>query len=416
MRPIVVCLIRPADLSGRLGGGLRRFVEVASRIHTEQVKYVIIESEPFLKSFPYFTRIRDVAANHTILGVHMPWHACMNRRVLGWILFWLNIAVVAFIEVKVVRATQASLVLAPGETVPEVLASWASSRVTRRRGAVVVQSDPFLSLGHHKASDLKSYYAAYRDLYNPVVAFLEALTARLFVRAMNEMWLLVLGRSLLKLLATRGIAGVTTRQIINGVDLKKVAGTRPSQAVYDVIFAGRIDPSKGAMEFLHAWTESRENRDKYRVALVGPVQERLRVQLKDFAVSHKDCMDYLGAMSDVSVIGLLKSSRVLILPSLFEGFPLVVAEALASGIPVVCYDSPWIREFFPTPAVCVVPRGDLEALVKEVKELLEDEKERLRLSREGMTFVSKYNWADIAAGEAQIYRDFAAESHEPEGR
>jgi glycosyltransferase involved in cell wall biosynthesis len=410
MQPILVCFIRPTDLSGRLSGGLRRFVEVASRIDVEAVKYVIIESEPFLKSFPYFTGIREVTTKHTILGFHMPWQACMNRRVLAPILFWLNIAIVAFVEAKVAKATQASLVLAPGETLPEALATWVCSKITGRRGVVVVQSDPFLSLGQRQLNNLKACYAAYRTMYHPLAAFIEAFTARLFVRAMNEMRLLVLGRNLLKVLATRGIVGVATRQITDGVDLEKVRAAKPLRVLYDVIFAGRIDPSKGIMEFLHAWTESLENCGKFRVALVGPVQERLRAELQSFTASYHKCIDYLGTMTDIGVISLLKSSRVLVLPSFFESFSLIIAEALASGIPVVCFDSPSIREFFTTSAVCLVPSRNMEGLVKKVRELLEDEEERLRLAGEGIAFASRYNWADIAALEARIYRDFASEA------
>jgi glycosyltransferase involved in cell wall biosynthesis len=407
MQRIVVCSIRPADLSGRLGGGLRRFVEVASRIDAQGVKYVIIESEPFLKSFPYFAGVKDLTTKHTIIGFHMPWQACMNRRVLLPILSCLNVAIVAFIGAKVVRATRAQLVLAPAQSFPEVLATWVCSRITGRRGAVVVHSDPFLPLGQRKMNDLKLNYVTYRTMYYPLAALLQALAARLFVRAMNEMGLLVLGNNLLKVLATRGITGAETRQIKNGVDMEKVRASRPSRALYDVIFVGRIEPLKGIMEFLHAWTSSRENCDKFKVALVGPVQERSRAELQGFAACYHRCVDYLGAMTDVGVIGLLKSSRVLILPSFFESFSLVTAEALASGIPVVCYDSLWMREFFPTSAVCVVPPRNADALVKRVKQLLENEEERLRLASEGMAFASRFNWADVAALEARIYRDFA---------
>lgn len=67
-----------------------------------------------------------------------------------------------------------------------------------------------------------------------------------------------------------------------------------------------------------------------------------------------------GRCSDVKLYSLLKSSKVFIFPSFFEGWGIVVAEALACGLPVVAYDIPAIRENFGScKNVFLMPIGDI---------------------------------------------------------
>ena len=328
----------------------------------------------------------------------------MNRRVIGPVLFWLKLIVVSLLEARIVKSSQAQLVLAPGETLPEVLTVWLSSRITGRQGAVIAQSDPFLILGRYRVRDLRSFYAAYRTLYPPPIAFVEALTAQAQIRAMNKMALLIVGRSLSNVLASRGIRGTRAQIVENGVDQEKIRQSAASNVISDAVLIGRIDPSKGVMEFLRAWTSSGDAH-AHKLTLIGPVQDRLRAELTEFMASHGDSVRHLGVVTDKQRVSFLKASRVSVLPSYFEAFPLAVAEALACGVPVVCYDSPWMREFFPTPAAILVPKGDIKALVTKVQELLQNEEARLQLAKTGLEFASRYNWDKVAAEEARIYRD-----------
>ena len=56
-------------------------------------------------------------------------------------------------------------------------------------------------------------------------------------------------------------------------------------------------------------------------------------------------VNYLGAISQDKLAVFLRTCDVFILPSFFEGLPLVVIEALASGVKVICTDLPGLDEF-----------------------------------------------------------------------
>ncbi len=405
LRPIIACLIRPSDLTGRLGGGLKRFVEIAARIHANGVRYVIIESEPFIRSFSYFGRVQELEENNEILGLHFPCHSILNRRVIGPVLFWIRLIAVAFLAAQTVKSRQANLVLAPGETLPEVLAAWISTKLTGRRGVVTVQNDPFLIIPVQGMKKFNVLYANYRSLYHPVAAFLEALIARIHTRALNDMSLVVVGRNLVSKLRIRGIRGIVTIPVENGVDFETIRTISPSTSQSDAIFVGRVDMVRGVMDLPRAWISSfGQQRSVLKLVFLGPIQGRIRAELSDLAASSNGSFSVLGPVSDTCKYSRMKSSRVLVLPSSYESFSLVTAEALACGIPVVCYNTPAVSEFFSTPAVSAVPVGAINALINKVKEILNDEDERLRLATVGMTFVSRYDWDKVAAAEAEIYR------------
>jgi glycosyltransferase involved in cell wall biosynthesis len=405
---ILVCLIRSTDLSGRLGGGLRRFVEIGARIHTSGVRFIILESEPFLKGFSYFGATRALLANHDVVSFHFAGKLNASRRMVGPIVFWLRPIATALLAARTIRSARPCLILAPGETMAEVLATRIASLLTSTPGAVIVQSDPFLFLPPFDASRFGSVYSAYRTKYHPLVSFTETLTGRIHARALNRMPLIVVGSSLAQRLRSRGITGAVEVIVENGIDLRAIAGTSASPTHSDAIYVGRVDPSKDVVGLIRTWVKlSSQHSSKFTLLVAGPIQESLRAELETQDSSSGHIVTFLGPMTDEQVIGHMKSSRVFVLPSGFESFSLVTAESLACGVPVVCYDSPGISEFFSTPAVIKVPNGDMTSLIRKTLNLLEKEEERVRLGRIGAAFVSRYNWNNVAENEARIYRELA---------
>jgi len=77
---------------------------------------------------------------------------------------------------------------------------------------------------------------------------------------------------------------------------------------------------------------------RLRIAGNGPCVDGLRKAAKSLKLS--DRVDILGQISEEEKIALLSNSQVLILTSRREGFPRVIAEAMASGLPVVTADYP----------------------------------------------------------------------------
>jgi glycosyltransferase involved in cell wall biosynthesis len=111
--------------------------------------------------------------------------------------------------------------------------------------------------------------------------------------------------------------------------------SRPRDERQDIVYLGRITEHKN-LPFLVAAFERLKDRGYphgLRIAGSGPNLDELRRVIA--ASPYACCITLLGHVSDEEKIRLLSSSEVLALPSRREGFPRVVAEAMASGLPTV---------------------------------------------------------------------------------
>jgi glycosyltransferase involved in cell wall biosynthesis len=88
----------------------------------------------------------------------------------------------------------------------------------------------------------------------------------------------------------------------------------------------------------------------------------------------------------------LRDASIVVLPSLTEGLPLVMAEAMAWGLPVVATDcSAGVRLLSEDGGVArIVPRGNAGALAGAVAGLMENSHERARLGAAARVSVAKY--------------------------
>ena len=96
-----------------------------------------------------------------------------------------------------------------------------------------------------------------------------------------------------------------------------------------------------------------------------------------------------GFMENRSEIAkTLKSSYLIALPSLWEGLPLVLFEALASGRPVIVSDIPAYRSVIKDEALfCKVKNSD--DLAKKIELLLKSKETALRYGKKGMILAEK---------------------------
>jgi glycosyltransferase involved in cell wall biosynthesis len=96
------------------------------------------------------------------------------------------------------------------------------------------------------------------------------------------------------------------------------------------LFVGRLSPEKGIATLLSAW-ERFQLAMPLRIVGDGPLAREVAV-----AASRLTNVEWLGRQSKERVLALYKKAAFLILPSIwYEGFPMVIAESFAAGLPVV---------------------------------------------------------------------------------
>lgn len=136
--------------------------------------------------------------------------------------------------------------------------------------------------------------------------------------------------------------GLREVQVIpSGVDLHAIQEAAPSATGTDVIFVGRMTKEKNVSILIEALRLIKDQGTGLSCLLVGDGPEKPRLQSLIAGIGPESNICFRDNMeSSIEVFSLMKSSGVLVLPSVREGLGLVVIEANACGIPVVTVRHP----------------------------------------------------------------------------
>jgi glycosyltransferase involved in cell wall biosynthesis len=177
---------------------------------------------------------------------------------------------------------------------------------------------------------------------------------------------------------------------------------RPAERPFTMLFVGGLSPVKGLHYAFQAWGRSpASNTGIFLIAGDGSSEyiEMLAEQRKHPSVK------ILGQRRDVPE--LMRQSDVLVLPSLSEGFPLVVAEAIGSGcVPLV---SDRITDACKHMQNALVhPVGDISTLSEHIT-LLDKNRDLLVKLRTGcLKMAPEVTWTAAGARLLDVYRDVIA--------
>lgn len=135
-----------------------------------------------------------------------------------------------------------------------------------------------------------------------------------------------------------------------------------------VFAAGRLAPQKGFGVLLEAAARWRDLEPAPLLVIAGdgPLAGELRTKAATLGVR----AEFPGRRDDIPA--LLASAAVFVLPSLWEGQPLVLQEALRAGVPVVATHTGGIPDMTGDDAALLVPPGDAARLADAIRSVLRD--------------------------------------------
>ncbi|MFD8786220.1 glycosyltransferase family 4 protein [Kitasatospora sp. NPDC059599] len=166
-------------------------------------------------------------------------------------------------------------------------------------------------------------------------------------------------------------------------------------------------PLKGLVFLVEALAKVRTERDAHLVVVGkpqkddGPVAEAVR----RFGLAEH--IEFRSGLTDGELVDLYRSAEVACVPSLYEGFSLPAAEAMATGTPLVATTGGAIPEVAgPDGETCLaVPPGEADALAAALGRLLDDPELRAGLGAAGRERVlARFTWERAAELTAEAYR------------
>ena len=194
-----------------------------------------------------------------------------------------------------------------------------------------------------------------------------------------------------------GTVGLPASKLItiqNGVEIHRYETAIPHDRKKwdlensDVIIGcvARLSPEKGHTVLLRAFRKVISRHPQARLVLIGDGDERERLQHLAAELNIGHFVRFLGLRADVPEV--LAACNLFTLPSIQEGFPMVILEALAAGKAVIASEVGAIPDAIQHGATgMLVPPGDVDALAHALCLLIEDEGVRLRLGQRGRAFV-----------------------------
>ena len=165
-----------------------------------------------------------------------------------------------------------------------------------------------------------------------------------------------------------------------------------------MLFVGRVVEAKGLAVLFEAMQGLTATRPDLTLTIVGDGPDRAGLERKASTMGLAEHVTFVGSKSQTEVAELLSAAEVFVLPSYAEGVPVVVMEALGTGVPVVASFVGGMAEIVENGVNgFLVPPGDSIQLSDRIGQLLDDAELRASMGAAGRAKVVKEFDSSVAA-------------------
>ncbi|MDT4985987.1 MAG: hypothetical protein QOI74_81 [Micromonosporaceae bacterium] len=196
----------------------------------------------------------------------------------------------------------------------------------------------------------------------------------------------------------------------NGVDTDRFRpGPVGRRAARELLFVGRLTAQKNVLSAVEAMASLPDA----TLRIVGDGEQRTEVERRIVTLGLSN-VSVTGPATAADLVGYYQRATAVLLPSSHEGLPLVLLEAMAAGVPVVCSALPELAETGGD-AVVTVDRPDGPDLAAAVRTLLDDPGRRDRLSRAARRRATAFAWPAVADAVDRVYAQLGLPDPNPTG-
>jgi glycosyltransferase involved in cell wall biosynthesis len=196
--------------------------------------------------------------------------------------------------------------------------------------------------------------------------------------------------------------------LTNGIDLEdyndvtifpdRKTGTK------NILYVGRFNPVKGVQYLITSMKKIHDEMPDARLILVGDGKERERLAALSIQLGIQKYVQFIGLVPHEKIKTYMQQADVFVLPSLSEGFPNVILEAMACGLPIVASRVGGIPDIITNSTHgYLVEVKDTNDIANKILLLLSDEPLRKKISDNNRHFVKKYTWENVISELEKIY-------------
>lgn len=193
------------------------------------------------------------------------------------------------------------------------------------------------------------------------------------------------------------------RPAVNKNSIRETLGWSPD--AFMGLYVGRLDPRKGIKFLINAAKMLEKKRD-LKLILVGDGPEYNKLQTMVTYLNLKERIVLTGKIPLPLLQRYYQAADVFIAPSLYEGMPTTVLEAMSSGLPVISTLIPSIASIVENGknGFLTIP-GDSRKLAKVIEQAMDDRDSLISLGKANREKIEKgYSWATVSRQILKMYR------------
>lgn len=241
--------------------------------------------------------------------------------------------------------------------------------------------------------------------YNPFMA-VPGFFMELFFPKLSEMNIAVSETTKKRLVDLLNVDPKKIIVISNGVDLKRFNAISAEKKYGRILYVGRLESHKRVDTLLAAYHQLKKSYSNIELIIVGkgPLKKNLMVMSKELGL---DDVRFCDQMPYDKLIAVMKSSWILVLPSIMEGQGIVLLEAMAAGTPPIAIQAEGSAVgdvVLNNYNGLLVSPGDLKVAIEK---LLTERNLYSSLRDNGLKYVEDYDWEKIAGKTEKVYETLA---------
>ena len=190
----------------------------------------------------------------------------------------------------------------------------------------------------------------------------------------------------------------------NGVDCRYINSVQALDTpLYDAVFVGRFHVQKGIFDLIHSWATVCGLHADAQLALIGSGTASFAAAVQSL-IEKKTITRHihlLGFRDGKEKYQIMKSSRIFVCPSTYESWGIVIAEAMACGLPVVAYELPVYKAIFHK-GIITVPIGNTQLFAQAISELLNNRDLYVIKKDEALHMSHAFDWSLVAENEERM--------------
>ena len=195
------------------------------------------------------------------------------------------------------------------------------------------------------------------------------------------------------------------KMIYNGIDFSKIITKKDYddyQEMIRIIHIGRFSEQKNHIGLIESFKIVHDSVSNTALKLIGAGDLEAIIKAKINELDLEDSIEFLGLKSNV--YPYYHDSDIFVLPSLWEGMPITVIEAMATGLPIVATAVGGVPDMIDDGKTGLLVDINKDQIAEALRKLAKDSNLRMRLGKAARDASVCYSSQEMARGYESLYR------------